>query len=210
MVFNNILVLSPHTDDGELGCGGCIAKFIEEGKRVSYVALSACEKSVPKEYPSDILRKEVGAATKVLGIKEKDLLLYDFDVREFPRYRQEILDSLLEVRDKIKPDIVFTPSSFDTHQDHQVVRQEALRAFKMCSILGYEQPWNNITFNTSAFVSLSEENIQGKIDALRCYETQSDRKYLNEDFIRGLATTRGTQINEQYAEAFEVIRWVIK
>ena len=209
-MFNNILVLSPHTDDGELGCGGCIAKFIEEGKRVTYVALSACEKSVPKEYPSDILRKEVGAATKVLGIKEKDLLLYDFDVREFPRYRQEILDSLLEVRDKIKPDIVFTPSSFDTHQDHQVVRQEALRAFKMCSILGYEQPWNNITFNTSAFVSLSEENIQGKIDALRCYETQSDRKYLNAEFIRGLATTRGTQINEQYAEAFEVIRWVIK
>ena len=210
MVFNNILVLSPHTDDGELGCGGCIAKFIAEGKRVTYVALSACEKSVPKEYPPDILRKEVGAATKVLGIKEKDLLLYDFDVREFPRYRQEILDSLLEVRNKIKPDIVFTPSSFDTHQDHQVVRQETLRAFKMCSILGYEQPWNNITFNTSAFVSLSEENIQGKIDALRCYETQAGRKYLNEEFIRGLATTRGTQINEQYAEAFEVIRWVIK
>ncbi|OYT25736.1 MAG: LmbE family protein [Candidatus Altiarchaeales archaeon ex4484_96] len=209
-MFDNILVLSPHTDDGELGAGGCIARFVSEGKRVSYVALSACEQSVPDEFPPDILKQEVKKATKVLGISSDDLLLYGFEVRMFPQHRQEILDTLLEVRDRVNPDLVLTPSSFDTHQDHEVVRAESLRAFKMCSILGYEQPWNNITFNTSAFVSLSEGDVRKKIDALECYVTQKDRKYLNEEFIRGLATTRGTQINEKYAEAFEVIRWVIK
>lgn len=50
-----ILIVSPHTDDGELGCGGAIAKYIEEGYQVEYVALSCCEKSVPPEYPPDIL-----------------------------------------------------------------------------------------------------------------------------------------------------------
>ncbi len=54
-----------------------------------------------------------------------------------------------------------------------------------------------------------EIHIQKKIDALACYETQKDRAYLNPDFIRGLALTRGTQIEETYAEAFEVIKWVI-
>jgi LmbE family N-acetylglucosaminyl deacetylase len=209
-MFEKILVLSPHTDDGELGCGGSIAKFIEAGKRVSYVALSCCEKSVPKPYPRDILRTEVKKATGVLGIKEKDLLLYDYEVRVFPENRQEILDTLIELRKKIAPDMVLCPSSYDTHQDHATVREEALRAYKMCTILGYEQPWNNLTFNTSSFIILTEKHVKKKIDALSSYKTQAGRKYLNEKFIRGLATTRGTQIESEYAEAFEVIRWVYR
>jgi LmbE family N-acetylglucosaminyl deacetylase len=114
------------------------------------------------------------------------------------------------MRNAYAPDIIFTPSSFDTHQDHKTVREETLRAFKGCTILGYEQPWNNITFNTMAFIRLSEDHVARKIEALNCYETQKNRVYLNNEFIRGLALTRGTQIEERYAEAFEVIKWVIR
>jgi N-acetylglucosamine malate deacetylase 1 len=208
MMTKKILVISPHTDDGELGCGGSIAKFIEEGYDLEYVALSCCEKSVPPQYPSDILSREVKSATKILGIKQP--ILFSFDVREFPKFRQEILDALIRLRNKIQPDIIFTPSRSDTHQDHKTTVEETIRAFKQCTILGYEQPWNNITFNTHAFIPLKEIHVQKKIDALNCYETQKDRAYLNPDFIRGLALTRGTQIEEKYAEAFEVIKWVIK
>jgi LmbE family N-acetylglucosaminyl deacetylase len=203
-----ILIVSPHTDDGELGCGGTIAKLIEEGNDVEYVALSCCEKSVPPQYPRDILSQEVKAATKILGIENP--ILFSFEVREFPKYRQEILDALIRLRIKIQPDMVFTPSRFDTHQDHKTTVEETMRAFKHSTILGYEQPWNNITFNTLAFVPLTENHVQKKIDALASYETQKDRSYLNPDFIRGLALTRGTQIEEKYAEAFEVIKWVIR
>ena len=202
-----ILIISPHTDDGELGCGGSIVKFIEEGADVMYIALSCCEKSVPPEYPRDILSSEVKAATRILGISTP--ILFSFEVREFPKFRQEILDALIRLRNKIQPDIVFTPSRYDTHQDHKITVEETMRAFKKCTILGYEQPWNNITFNTLAFVPLSEIHVQKKIDALACYETQKDRSYLNPDFIRGLALTRGTQIEKMYAEAFEVIKWVL-
>jgi LmbE family N-acetylglucosaminyl deacetylase len=207
-VTKKILVISPHTDDGELGCGGSIARFIEEGHDVTYVALSSCEKSVPCEYPRDILKQEVRKATKILGIKKP--ILYEFEVREFPRLRQEILDTLIQLRDSIQPNTVFTPSSFDTHQDHRTAYEETLRAFKKCTILGYEQPWNNITFNTLAFIPLEEDHIEKKVRALECYETQRHRAYLNRDFIRGLALTRGTQIEEKYAEAFQVIKWVIR
>ena len=112
-----ILVISPHTDDGELGCGGSIAKFVNEGYEVEYAALSCCEKSVPPEYPRDILSREVKEATKILGISQP--ILFSFEVREFPKLRQEILDALIRLRNKIQPDIVFTPSRFDTHQDHK-------------------------------------------------------------------------------------------
>ena len=209
-MFEKILILSPHTDDGELGCGGSIAKFSREGKTVFYAAFSCCEKSIPPEYPKDILRKEVSCATNVLGIEKENLFLFDYEVREFPRLRQQILDTMLELRDKIDPDIVFTPSSFDTHQDHQVIRQETLRAFKMCTILGYEQPWNNITFNTTSFMPLSEGDIARKSEALKCYGSQQGRRYVTSEFLISLARTRGVQINEDYAETFEVIRWVMR
>lgn len=207
--MERILILSPHTDDGELGCGGSIARFIEEGMEVFYVALSACEKSVPDEYPPDILKKEVKNATRILGIDHSNLLLYDFEVREFPMLRQKILNTLIEIREEIRPDSVFTPSTYDTHQDHRVTREETLRAFKICTIFGYEQPWNNITFDTTAFIKLDERHIAKKVEALNCYKSQKNRVYLNEEFIRSLARTRGVQINSEYAEAFEVIRWII-
>ncbi|HEX58926.1 MAG TPA: PIG-L family deacetylase [Methanomicrobia archaeon] len=208
-MFERILILSPHTDDGELGCGGSIAKFIEGGSEVFYVALSSCEKSVPEGFPKDILKREVRKATKVLGIKRENLLLFEYEVREFPRFRQEILDTLIEIKEAVMLDVVFTPSSYDTHQDHRVTRDETLRAFKKCTVLGYEQPWNNITFDTTAFVRLEERHIEKKIKALSCYESQKGRPYFDDSFIKSLARTRGVQIDAEYAEAFEVMRWII-
>jgi len=205
-----VLVLSPHTDDGELGSGGSISRFVSEGREVFYAVFSTCEKSVPKGQPKDILKHEVKKATAVLGIKPKNLLMYDYPVREFPSHRQEILDALICLRKDIAPDLVFMPSTMDTHQDHQTISQEALRAFKMSStLLGYEQPWNHITFSTTSFIRLDESQLKNKINALSCYKSQADRVYFKEDFIRSLARVRGSQISSEFAEAFEVVRWIL-
>ncbi len=208
--MRKILVLAPHTDDGEFGCGGAIAKYVDDGCDVYYVAFSACQQSVLKEFPSDILITEVKQATKVLGIKPDKLYLYDFEVRTFNYHRQEILDILINLREKIKPDLVFMPSVNDIHQDHNTIAVEGIRAFKNVSILAYEVLWNNLTFNTTSFIYLSDAHLQRKIDALKEYKSQAHRVYANEDFIRGLARTRGVQIGTQYAEVFDVVRWIIK
>ena len=68
MDLNRVLVLSPHTDDGELGAGGTIARWIGEGKDIYYVAFSTCQKSVPDNWPRDILKQECRCAMKTLGI----------------------------------------------------------------------------------------------------------------------------------------------
>jgi len=210
MNFEKILVLAPHVDDGEVGCGGAIAKFNEEGKKVYYVAFSIAEKSVPKKWPSDILLTEVKKATKVLGINERNLIVYRYEVRTFPLHRQEILEDLIKLREKIKPDLILLPSLNDIHQDHKTIAEEGVRTFKQYTILGYEEPWNNIAFETRVFIPLEKRHVEKKIKALKCYKTQRHRKYLDEEFIRSLARTRGTQIEGKYAESFEVMRWVIK
>jgi len=207
--LKRILVLAPHTDDGELGCGGTIAKFIEEKKVVFYVAFSSAEKSVPEGFPKDILKKEVKKAVKLLGLPPGNLILFNYEVRDLPRYRQDILDDMIKLDKKIEPDLILLPSTHDIHQDHQVILQEGLRAFKKISLLGYELPWNNYTFSTEAFIPLKEKHLLKKIKALSCYKSQSNRFYMSGDFIKSLAKARGVQINVPYAEAYEIIRFIL-
>lgn len=209
-MYNRILVLAPHTDDGEFGCGASIAKFIEDGADVLYVAFSLAEESVPLPFPKNILEIEVKAATKELGIKPKNLLLYKYKVRHFAYHRQEILEDLVKLNKNIKPDLVFMPCLQDLHQDHSTIAMEGLRAFKKTSILGYEIPWNNMNFATQCFITFGEKHFKKKLSALDCYNSQKSKSYASKEFIHSLAITRGTQIGKKYAEVFEVIRWIIK
>lgn len=206
---DNILVLAPHTDDGELGAGGTISYFLEKKAKVYYAAFSTAEESLPKGMARDTLKKEVKKATSQLGIDEKNLIIYDYQVRKLNFSRQAILEDLIKLKNRVHFDLVLMPSLKDIHQDHLTVAQEGLRAFKTTSILGYELIWNNLSFDTTCFIRLEERHLQKKIEALKYYKSQKGRDYVSPDFIRSLARSRGVQIGAEYAEAFEVIRWVI-
>ena len=171
--FKKVFVISPHTDDGELGAGGFISKLIEKKSEVFYVAFSTAEKSVPDYLPKDILKSEVKEACKELGIDQKNLFIYDYEVRKLNYHRQEILEELIRLRNIHNPDLILLPTKNDIHQDHATIAQEGLRAFKGCTILGYELIWNNLTFNTTSFVTLDEKHIQIKCDALKEYKSQA-------------------------------------
>lgn len=205
--FKNVLVLAPHTDDGELGAGGTISRLIESGAEVTYAAFSTAAESVPEGLPKDILKIEVKEATKRLGIT--NLIVYDYQVRKLNYKRQEILESLIELKNNNNFDLVLLPSLKDIHQDHSTIANEGLRAFKRTTIFGYELIWNNLSFDTQCFVKLNKKNIEDKVNALKAYKSQGFRDYLSEEFIFSLAKTRGIQIGTKYAEAFEVIRLVI-
>lgn len=209
MRFNKILVLSPHTDDAELGAGGTIARFIDEGKDIYYIVFSGCETSVPNGMPKDTLRKECKESTNVMGISSEKVNVLYYKVRTFPEHRQEILEDLIKFKQKIQPDLVLLPSSEDMHQDHGVIYWEGIRAFKKeASVWGYEHPWNNLTFTTDIFIRLEPEHLERKVLALKKYQSQSFRGYMNENNIRSLCCTRGAQLDMQYAEAFELIRLI--
>lgn len=202
------MILAPHTDDGEFGCGATIARFLEAGADVFYTAFSVCEQSVPYGFGQDQLEVELKEATRVLGVPQENVIIHRYPVRHFPAHRQEILQDILDIKKEVKPDLVFMPCLDDIHQDHQVVAMEGLRAYKGKSIFCYEMPWNNISIRTSSFVKLEERHLQRKIDALACYRTQAFRHYANADFIRALAITRGAQIGVPFAEVFELVRLV--
>jgi N-acetylglucosamine malate deacetylase 1 len=204
-----ILVLAPHTDDGELGCGGSISRLCQLGYMVVYYAFCSCDESLPEGFEQGTLKEELFKAAQVLGISLENIFADNFSVRRLSNVRQEVLECLIRLSREIDPQIVFCPTKDDLHQDHAVVAAEAHRAFKNKTILGYEMPWNNIEFNANYLIRLDEEHILRKISALRQYTSQSQRPYLAEQFIRSLAHMRGVTVNAKYAEAFTLYRAVL-
>jgi LmbE family N-acetylglucosaminyl deacetylase len=206
--WRRVLVLAPHTDDGEFGCGGTMARLVEAGVEVRYVAFSIATKSLPEGFPPDTLAREVREATAELGIPSEALGVHDFEVRTFPEHRQAILELLIGLWEEWRPDAVLQPSLGDIHQDHQAVAAEGLRAFKRTTLLGYEIPWNTLNFNYQAYVALEQRHVERKVAALARYESQQHRNYANPEYIWNLARTRGINVGLEFAEAFEVYRVV--
>ncbi|MHA2064242.1 MAG: PIG-L deacetylase family protein [Candidatus Thorarchaeota archaeon] len=200
----NVLVLSPHTDDMELGAGATVRMLVESGANVKSVVFSDCKESVDTtKYPDDILRKECTAAASDLGIY--DLTIYSYPVRKFPGIRQEILENIYRLRKETDFDLVLTPWKGDLHQDHRTVAKEALRAFMKTksSIIAYPIPGNCPGFTPRFYVPVTPEKLQAKIDLLYKYESQVVRRhYFSTDAIKAWMGTFGIDIGVTYAEGF--------
>jgi LmbE family N-acetylglucosaminyl deacetylase len=203
-----VLVLAPHTDDAELGCGGTMARWIDEGAEMFTAVFSSAEASLPPGSPPGRLRSECNEALDQIGVPTENRVVYDYPVREFGYHRQEVLEHMVELAREVRPDVILTPSGADLHQDHNVVFQESLRAFKHLTIMGYELPWNHITFSTHAFVLLTEDHLLRKWKALMKYDSQIElqRPYFRYEAIEAMARVRGMQVKADYAEAYEMIR----
>lgn len=204
-----ILFVGAHADDIELGCGGALAKYLEEGHKIKIIVFSKNKNLWPEQ------KKEFLNAVKILGVD--DVEDYDMEAcwREFQEKRQFVYNVLEKNREEFMPNIVFVHSGFDTGQDHQTVNDEAKRVFKKTStIYGYEFPNNNLEFKYHTFIKLEERHIEKKIEALKCYKSQAQNElkahnYMDGDYIKALARVRGQQVFSEYAECFEVIREIL-
>lgn len=203
-----VLVLSPHTDDAELGCGGTMARWLDDGVELFTAAFSTAETSLPEGSKPYRLKDECHLALDEIGVPRDNRFVYDYPVRELGYHRQAVLEEMVRLGREIQPEVVLVPSGADLHQDHAVVHQEAVRAFRNGTMLGYELPWNHITFSTQAFVVLDETHLHRKWAALTRYESQLElaRPYFRYEFIESMARVRGVQVKAAFAEAYEAIR----
>ncbi len=201
VAWTRALVLAPHTDDGEFGCGGTIARLVESGCDVRYLAFSTASQPA-------VLALEAAAGCKALGLLEEQLTILDYPVRNFAAQRQRLLDELLDWRHRLDPDVVFCPCSADVHQDHQAVAQEAQRAFKQTTLLGYQLPWNCRELRSDLYVDLAERHVTAKLRAIAQYTSQAERCYATEEYQRAWLTVQGSAIKRKAAEVFEVFQVV--
>jgi len=209
ILFKRILAIGAHRDDIEIGVGALLNKIIVEN---NFEFMGILHLSPPPDKGADNDEEALNSA-ETLGINPLDnrfrFHLHSFKAREFWSRRQEILDLLWSYR-KYNPDTILVHNTQDTHQDHEIVNKETIRAFYDCSILGYESPSVIINSKNILYAKMNDCNVQAKVDALHTYETQLYRRGLNLDAIFSLATLRGNQCGLGLAEAYEVIKIVLK
>ncbi|KKN06714.1 hypothetical protein LCGC14_1074410 [marine sediment metagenome] len=196
----NYLFISAHTDDAEFGAGATISRLVEEGNTINVIAFSYCGN---KE-----LKDEMRMSCNKLGVNGV-ILAMNNKVRLFSEVRQGILEVMIGIKKDIDIDTVFTFSKHDIHQDHKVIYEETLRAFKHKTIYGYSFPQNCFSFSSDSFFKVEKKHLDNKIKALQQYKSQRYRLYMSPEFIKSNAIYRGLQAGCKYAECFEVIRQII-
>ena len=179
--------------------------MVNDGAHITYAAFSPCTESVPEGFSQYAIRNEFVQSCTSMDVHWR---LFKYPVRRLNEHRQDILEEMVRLRRELAPTLVFIPATGDVHQDHEVIHNEGVRAFKHTSVLGYELPWNHLSEHSSLYVTLSAADVDWKIDRTAVYKTQSSRLYSDPKYIESLARVKGTAIGQEFAESFEVIRWI--
>ena len=197
----SVLFLGAHPDDIELGCGALLHQIVSQTD-ILCVTLSDNQKNPDLKN----LKDEHYQAMDVLGVPREKIIFGPFTTRVFPDARQEILEYFLKLRREFGPDLIFVHSRQDVHQDHLTMTDEALRAFRGITVLGFDVVRSSYGFFPHFLVEVSEEDVNKKIEALSCYETYRDRYYFNSELTRSIMIRHGALAERPYAEGFDILR----
>lgn len=198
-----VLFLGAHPDDIELGCGALLGRMATQSD-VLCVTLSDNQQN--PELAG--LVEEHYRSMAVLGIPREAILIESFETRNFARDRQQILEYLYQLNREHQPEIVFAHTGADIHQDHEVVTQEALRAFRGTSVLGFDVLRSSYGFFPSFLVEVTEQEVDLKLAALAEYKTYADRYYFDGEIIRSTMVRHGALAERPFAEGFDILRIV--
>lgn len=200
-----VLFLGAHPDDIELGCGALLHQIVDKTE-VLCVTLSDNQKNPDLKNVKDEHLKSMA----VLGVPAEKVVFGPFTTRVFPDSRQEILEYFLKLRRDFKPDLIFVHSQHDIHQDHNTMTDEALRAFRGITVLGFDVVRSSYGFFPHFLVEVSEESVNKKIEALSQYETYRDKYYFNSELTRSIMVRHGALAEIPFAEGFDILRIVGK
>ena len=200
-----VLFLGAHPDDIELGCGALLHHIVQQ-TQVLCVTLSDNQRNPDLQK----VKSEHFESMAVLGVPQEKIVLGPFTTRVFPDTRQEILEYFLKLRKDFNPDLIFTHSRQDVHQDHNTMTEEALRAFRGITVLGFDVVRSSYGFFPHFLVEVTEEDVNKKIKALSKYETYRDRYYFNSELTRSIMVRHGALAECPFAEGFDILRIVGK
>jgi len=198
-----VLFLGAHPDDIELGCGALLHNIVNKTE-VLCVTLSDNQKNPELQN----VKSEHYASMSVLGIPKEQIIFGPFATRVFPDSRQEVLEYFLTLRQDFQPDLIFTHSRQDVHQDHNTMTDEALRAFRGITVLGFDVVRSSHGFFPHFLVQVTEEDVNKKIEALSKYVTYQDRYYFNPELTRSIMVRHGALAECPFAEGFDILRIV--
>ena len=199
------LFLGAHPDDIELGCGALIHHIVPHTD-VLCVTLSDNQKNPALKNVVD----EYYQSMAILGVPKESVVVEQFTTRIFHDSRQEILEYFLKLRRDFQPDVIFVHSKADVHQDHNTMTEEALRAFRGITLLGFDVVRSSYGFFPHFLVEVNEADVEAKLEALSQYKTYADKYYFERELLRATMIRHGALAERPFAEGFDILRIVGK
>ena len=207
----NILFIGAHFDDIEIGCGGAIMKHLQQGDTVHMLVVTNSEY---RDYNGKLLRsrntamEEGLAAAKVLGIKGVIILGYKTKTLQ---HDFKLIEDINKIIDREKIDTVYTHWVYDTHQDHSATGKCTLNAARHCKrILMYRSNWYSCAeqFKGNFYIDISDV-MDKKIEAIKKHKSECEKNgkaWL--DFVIQKNRNSGIEMETEYAECFEIVRYL--
>jgi LmbE family N-acetylglucosaminyl deacetylase len=224
MKNKKFLVIAAHPDDEILGCGGAMARLVKEGNEPSTLILGEGvisrddERNIEKRKEEIVeLKKQAEKANQLLGAKQ--IFFSDFPDNKFDTIALlDIVKTVEKIKEKIKPDIIFTHYKGDLNIDHQITYKAVLTATRpikeesVKEIYSFEVPssteWNYpLSFAPNVFFDVTN-TIDKKIKALKEYKSEI-RNFphpRSEKALKLNAQNWGIRVGLEYAEAFKTVR----
>jgi LmbE family N-acetylglucosaminyl deacetylase len=206
-----ILAIGAHPDDIEIGCAGTLLTLANQGAEVYYIIASLGEQcdvaDMDKNALMEIRKEESRKAALPIGARD---IFYLNLPDTFIEHNGLAVGSIEKIISKVKPDLIFTHTLQDKHQDHKNLGFATISACRRAktNILHYETPSTAQSFQPVVFSDISGV-MKEKIDILKCFTSQNEKIYLDNEAIEGLARYRGYTSGSKFAEAFEVSRWFL-
>lgn len=198
-----VLFIGAHPDDIELGAGALIHHILPMCN-VTCVTFSDNQKNPQLK---NVLSEHY-KSMEVLGVLRENVIVEKFETRLMPEHRQEILEYLLKLRRELRPDIIFTHSEQDIHQDHNAITREALRAYRGITMLGFDVVRSSHGFFPNFFVEVTKDDVNAKLNALMQYTTYQDKYYFEADLLHATMVRHGALAEKPFAEGFDIMRVV--
>lgn len=184
-----VLCLGAHSDDIEIGCGGTMLRLIAAypALEVRWVVLSGDERRAQEARCS--------ASLFLADVTCADVTVRTFRDGFFPYIGAEIKTFFEELKLEPAPDVIFTHSRADLHQDHRLVAELTWNTFRDHFILEYEIPkYDGGLANPNFFVPIDEQTRSRKIAYLmRAFGSQRDKRWFTEETFAGLMRLRGIE-----------------
>jgi len=196
----NVAAIGAHPDDIELGVGGSVALHKHRGDTVEFLVLTKGGELSARSQRE----REARAAADILDVD--DIHFLGYEDTQIP-YDGGIVKHINEYLTEIDADRLYIHTEEDTHQDHYHAAVASIAASRnIDEVLAFESPSTRSSFAPQYYNTLTEGVLEQKIESIRAHESQSEKKYLEAEAMKGLARFRGRQANTRYAESFQVVR----
>ncbi|MBV9559037.1 MAG: PIG-L family deacetylase [Bradyrhizobium sp.] len=196
----SVLCLGAHSDDIEIGAGGTLLGWLDQGIRldVHWCVLSGVDERGREARASaaDFLAE---AAARTIEIKS-------FRDGFFPEQGEEIKIWFETLKSRVNPDVILAHRQDDAHQDHRQVNRLVWNTFRDHLVLEYEIPkWDGDIGRPNFYVPVPASIMKRKVDLLMAhFGSQRSKQWFDPETFFGLARLRGMECraSERYAEAF--------